>query len=163
MFNIREMVENDWEFVKEIYEQALIEGKSTFTKEVPTYENWDKSHLKDCRYIIEKDKKIIGWCSLSPTSSREVYKGVVEVSIYIHQKYRNIGAGKFLLNYLVKESEKKGYWSLISSIISSNINSIKLHEKCGFRQVGHREKIAKDIFGIWQNTVLYEKRSKIIF
>lgn len=163
MFNIREMISNDWEFVKEIYEQALIEGKATFTKESPTYENWEKNHLKDCRYVLEKDKKIIGWCSLSSTSSRDVYKGVVEVSIYIHQKFRNIGAGKFLLNYLIKESEKKGYWSLISSIISSNVNSIKLHEKCGFRQVGYREKIAKDIFGVWQDTFLYEKRSKIIF
>ncbi|WP_294704242.1 GNAT family N-acetyltransferase [uncultured Fusobacterium sp.] len=160
---IREMKKEDWESIKEIYSQALLEGKSTFNKDLPTYQEWDKNHLQDCRYVVERNESIIAWCSLAATSSREVYRGVVEVSIYVHQQYRGKGVGKKLLTHLCIESEKKGYWTLYSGILANNIESRKLHLNCGFREIGYREKIAKDIFGEWQDTVIYEKRSKIIF
>lgn len=160
---IREMKKEDWESIKEIYNQALLEGKSTFNKDLPTYQEWNKNHLQDCRYIVERNESIIAWCSLAATSSREVYRGVVEVSIYVHQQYRGKGVGKKLLTHLCIESEKKGYWTLYSGILANNIESRKLHLNCGFREIGYREKIAKDIFGEWQDTVIYEKRSKIIF
>lgn len=160
---IREMKKEDWESIKEIYNQALLEGKSTFNKDLPTYQEWDKNHLQDCRYVVERNESIIAWCSLAATSSREVYRGVVEVSIYVHQQYRGKGVGKKLLTHLCIESEKKGYWILYSGILANNIESRKLHLNCGFREIGYREKIAKDIFGEWQDTVIYEKRSKIIF
>lgn len=160
---IREMKKEDWESIKEIYNQALLEGKSTFNKDLPTYQEWDKNHLQDCRYIVERNESIIAWCSLAATSSREVYRGVVEVSIYVHQQYRGKGVGKKLLTHLCIESEKKGYWTLYSGILANNIESRGLHLSCGFREIGYREKIAKDIFGEWQDTVIYEKRSKIIF
>ena len=160
---IREMKKEDWESIKEIYSQALLEGKSTFNKDLPTYQEWNKNHLQDCRYIVERNESIIAWCSLAATSSREVYRGVVEVSIYVHQQYRGKGVGKKLLTHLCIESEKKGYWTLYSGILANNIESRKLHLNCGFREIGYREKIAKDIFGEWQDTVIYEKRSKIIF
>lgn len=160
---IREMKKEDWESIKEIYNQALLEGKSTFNKDLPTYQEWNKNHLQDCRYVVERNESIIAWCSLAATSSREVYRGVVEVSIYVHQQYRGKGVGKKLLTHLCIESEKKGYWTLYSGILANNIESRKLHLNCGFREIGYREKIAKDIFGEWQDTVIYEKRSKIIF
>ena len=160
---IREMKKEDWESIKEIYNQALLEGKSTFNKDLPTYQEWDKNHLQDCRYVVERNESIIAWCSLAATSSREVYRGVVEVSIYVNQQYRGKGVGKKLLTHLCIESEKKGYWTLYSGILANNIESRKLHLNCGFREIGYREKIAKDIFGEWQDTVIYEKRSKIIF
>lgn len=49
-------------------------------------------------------------------------------------------------------------WTLQSSIMQENKASIKLHEKCGFRMVGYRERIGIDSEGIWRNTVLMEKR-----
>lgn len=162
-YSIRDMVKEDWNQVKEIYAEALKDGKSTFTKEVPSYEEWDKNHLKDCRFVLEKDDKVVGWCALSKTSARDVYKGVVEISIYFDKDYRGMGLGEVLMDYLCKESERIGYWTLVSVILSVNFPSIKLHEKCGFRKVGYREKIAKDIFGRWQDTFLYEKRSQIIW
>lgn len=159
---IREMKKEDWESVKEIYNQALLEGKSTFNKDLPTYQEWNKNHLEDCRYVVEVNGSIIAWCSLAATSSREVYKGVVEVSIYVHHQYRGKGFGKKLLTHLCIESEKKGYWTLYSGIFANNIESRRLHLSCGFREIGYREKIAKDIFGEWQDTFIYEKRSKTL-
>ncbi|WP_335621883.1 GNAT family N-acetyltransferase [Chryseobacterium camelliae] len=69
--------------------------------------------------------------------------------------------GTLLLNELIKQSEANGIWTLQSGIFSENKGSIRLHEKCGFRRVGYRERIAKKN-GIWKDTVLMERRSTIV-
>ncbi|MGN0350807.1 MAG: GNAT family N-acetyltransferase [Roseburia sp.] len=158
---IREMVPNDWKRVAEIYEQGLERGISTFNTECPSYEEWDKSHVKECRYVFVADEKVVGWIAISPSSGRCVYRGCVEVSIYIDEAYQGRGIGTKLLEKLCEETEKAGYWSLYSAIFSINKASIALHKKCGFREIGYREKIAKDRFGVWQNTTMMERRNQI--
>lgn len=160
--NIREMKESDWERVVAIYGEAVEEGKSTVDTQCPSFEKWDKGHEKQCRYVIEDDGEVAGWCAISPTSSKKAYYGLVEVSIYIDRNHRGKGLGEKLLKYLCSESEKKGYWTLYSCIFSENEASIKLHEKCGFRMIGYREKSSKDRFGVWQDTSLMERRNSII-
>lgn len=155
---IRKMEKTDWSRVKEIYEQSLLKGESTFNIFCPDYKEWDSSHLKDCRYVAEIDDRVVGWIAISPTSSRDAYKGVVEVSIYIDSFHQGCGIGTQLLETLCKQSELYGYWCLYASIFSINTASIHLHKKCGFREIGFRERIAKDRFGRWQNTILMEKR-----
>ena len=107
------------------------------------------------------DGTIAGWCALSPTSAREAYTGVVEVSIYIDQGYRNRGIGTRLLRKLCEMSRERGYWCLYAAIFPINSASIELHKKCGFREIGCREKIARDRFGVWQNTTIMELRNSI--
>lgn len=159
---IREMLPSDWQRVSKIYAEALAEGWSTFNTVCPTKAEWNAAHLKDCRYVILQDTKVIGWCSLAPTSSREPYRGVAEVSIYVDKEYRNMGVGTKLLTHLCAESEKKGYWTLYAAVLEGNEVSMALHKKCGFREVGYREKIARDRFGNWRNTTIFEKRSRVI-
>ena len=71
------------------------------------------------------------------------------------------GLGTYLLEHLCSVTEQLGYWCLYAAIFSKNTASIALHKKCGFRVVGTREKIAKDVDGIWRDTVIMERRSKI--
>lgn len=160
---IRAMTPADWPQVSAIYEQGLQGGTSTFNTVCPTWEEWDKSHLPQCRFVTEEKGIVTGWAAISPTSSRPVYRGVVEVSIYIHQNWRGQGVGKRLLSHLCDESEKEGFWTLYVSIFAVNKASLALHEKCGFRRIGCREKISKDRFGVWQDTIIMERRSKTIF
>ena len=159
---IREMRTEDWDRVKSIYKQGIQTGYSTFNTECPAYAEWDAAHLKTCRYVCETDGWVCGWVALSPTSARSAYRGVVEVSIYVDDAFRRQGIGTELLNRVSAESEKQGFWSLYSVIFSVNEASIRLHQKCGFRVIGYREKIAKDRFGSWQNTTVMEKRSALI-
>ncbi len=156
---IRAMDENDWERVAEIYRQGLEIGTATFNTECPSFEEWDKGHLKECRFVYEQDENVLGWAAVSPPSSRCAYKGCVEMSVYVDQNHRGQGVGTSLVKELLAQSEKAGYWSIYSAIISINRASIELHKKCGFREIGYREKIAKDRFGVWQNTTLMEYRS----
>lgn len=158
---VRDMKPDDWGRITEIYQQGLDRGISTFNTVCPSYQEWDKSHIKECRYVYEKAGIVVGWVAISPTSARYAYRGSVEVSIYIDDTFRGKGIGTKLLNKLGEESEKAGYWSIYSAIFSINEASIALHRKCGFREIGYREKIAKDRFGKWQNTILMEKRNNI--
>ena len=156
---IRKLDINDWKPVAEIYRQGIQTKKATFEKSVPPWIEWDKRHLAVCRFVAELDKKVIGWAALLPVSSRKVYKGVAETSIYVSQKFSGKGVGKLLLNAVIEESERRGIWSLQAVIFPENKSSISLYKSCGFREIGFREKIAC-LDGVWKNTVLFEKRSR---
>lgn len=158
---IREMRDTDWEAVASIYGEGIETNIATFQREVPNYETWDKSHIKSCRIVAEDNGQVVGWVALTAISNRCVYAGVAEVSIYIKSDCRGKGIGEKLLQDVITASEKEGFWTLQSGIFEINTASIALHKKMGFRMVGYREKIAKDQGGVWQNTVLMERRSPI--
>lgn len=158
---IRPITKDNFSEVVDIYKQGLATNIATFQNDLPQWEDWNKGHLDFCRISIYENNKMLGWTALTPVSSRCVYAGVAEVSVYIAQKERGKGIGKILLNELIKQSEANGIWMLQSGIFSENQSSIKLHEKCGFRMVGYREKIGKKN-GIWKDNVLMEYRSKNI-
>lgn len=156
---IRPMSKNDWPEVSEIYKQGIESGDATFEQELPSFEEWDKRHLKFCRLIAEVDNKIVGWAALLPVSHRKVYEGVAEASIYVSVDFRGKEIGTKLLYKLIVESEKQNIWTLQASIFPENKASIKLNENLGFRKVGYREKIG-NMKGIWRDTFLFERRSK---
>lgn len=158
---MRCMTEKDWPNVRCIYEQGISSGIATFQTEVPSYEVWNAAHLTTGRLVAVVDEEVVGWVALSPTSSRCVYKGVAELSIYIVQNAQRKGVATKLLNELIQLSEQEGIWTLQSIIIEENKASLALHQKCGFRQVGYREKIARDQKGDWHNTILMERRSQV--
>lgn len=159
---IRKMIEEDWNSMMMIYKQSLEKGTVTFRTDCPTYEEWDKGHCQECRFVYELDNKVVGYTMIAPTSSRESYRGVVELSIFVDENYLRKGIGTQLLTTLCDETEKYGYWTLYAAIFSVNTASIELHKKCGFRIVGEREKIAKDRFGNWQSTTIMERRNGIM-
>jgi len=47
---------------------------------------------------------------------------------------------------------------LQAQILAANRPSIALHEKCGFRRVGYRERYGQ-IDGVWRDVFLFERRS----
>lgn len=153
------MQESDWDRVAEIYRQGIESNCSTFETKCPEYAAWNAAHLEICRLVCEDDGTVSGWAALSPTSGRAVYRGVAEVSIYVAEKAKHSGVGTALLTRMIRESERAGIWTLQSGIFAVNHASLALHRKCGFRMVGVREKIARNRFGMWQDTVLMERRS----
>jgi phosphinothricin acetyltransferase len=149
---------SDWNSVSSIYLEGISTGNATLETDAPNWEKWDSEHLASCRLIAKDDDTVLGWAALSPVSGRCVYGGVAEVSIYIAEPARGKGVGRQLFERLIEESEKNELWTLQSGILQENITSIKLHEKCGFRIIGVRERIGQRD-GIWRNVVLMERRS----
>lgn len=158
---IEEMKPEDWAVVREIYLEGIATGNATFQKEAPSWEQWHKGHANEGRIVARTADCLLGWAALSPVSSRCVYNGVAEVSVYVSTQHQGKGTGSLLLDALIKVSESNGYWTLQAGIFPDNVSSIKLHEKHGFRVVGRREKIGK-MGGIWRDTLLLERRSKTV-
>jgi Sortase and related acyltransferases len=161
-YTIEEMKASDWEEVVQIYLEGINTGIATFQNSIPNFEDWNNGHIKSCRLVAKSEGKVLGFAALSPTSSRPVYSGVAEVSIYIGENHRGLGIGHALMTNIIKLSEENNFWTLQSGIIRENTTSIELHKKCGFREIGFREKVAKMDNGIWHDTVLMEHRSAIV-
>jgi len=159
--HITNFSEEDWEKIKAIYKEGIETGYSTLETEVPTWENWEKNLVEECKLVARSQDEVLGWAVISKFSSRKVYSGVADVSIYIKESARGKGLGEKLLDALIEESEKQGYWTLQSKIFPNNTVSIKLHLKCGFRKVGIREGLGKRK-GKSQDILLMERRSKVV-
>jgi phosphinothricin acetyltransferase len=161
MYELGGMSPNDWAEVACIYREGIDSGHATFETEVPSWETWDAAHLPFARLVAIEKGSIIGWAALSRVSARKVYSGVSEVSVYVAENLRGQGIGLNLLEALIRESELNEIWTLQASIFPENAASIRLHQRCGFREVGRRERIAK-LRGVWRDTVLLERRSGVV-
>lgn len=153
--------DTDWAGVRSIYLEGIATGNATFETSAPEWEKWDEGHLASCRYVARADEEILGWAALSRVSSRCVYAGVAEVSVYVAAKARGRKIGTRLLRRLIEESEREGMWTLQAGIFPENTASIELHTRAGFRVVGRREKIGQ-FAGRWRDTLLLERRSAAI-
>jgi L-amino acid N-acyltransferase YncA len=157
---IRSMRAEDAEQVLEIYQDGLDTGDASFETVAPTWERWDAAHLPDHRYVclVSTAGRVIGWVALAPVSTRAVYAGVAELSIYVGGRARGLGVGTALLRAVIDSSEAAGIWSLQTGIFPENTASLALHERAGFRVVGIRERIGRH-HGRWRDVVFLERRS----
>jgi L-amino acid N-acyltransferase YncA len=152
---MRDVRSEDWPCVAEIYWDGMRDGLATFETEVPSWEEWDDAH--PLRLVAELEGEVVGWAALSPASARRCYSGVAENSVYVARHVRGRGIGRALLEALVKRARLAGVWTIQTSIFPENRASLALHEACGFRVVGRRERIGKRD-GLWRDTLLLEQR-----
>lgn len=161
MNNIRGIKAEDWSEIAKIYKQGIDSKIATFQDYVPTYEVWNSKYIDGLKVVFEEEGKILGFAALGKVSERNVYSGVLVLTIYIDENSKGKGIGTKLIHYLSRLSDEFGYWVIQSEIIAMNEASINLHKKCGFRLIGIKEKIGKMDNGVWHDLVLMEKRSKI--
>ena len=154
------MKPGDWEQVRSIYLEGIATGHTTFETDAPSWEKWDAGHLEFARLVARRADTVLGWAALSPVSKRDAYRGVAELSVSIAEQNRGQGIGRALLEALINESERNEIWTLQAAIFPENTASVKLHLRCGFREVGRRERIGK-LNGSWRDTLLFERRSNI--
>jgi L-amino acid N-acyltransferase YncA len=83
------------------------------------------------------------------------------VSVYVSEPARGTGVGRLLLEELVARSEQAGYWRLSAGVFPENEVSIRLHEACGFRVIGVRERLG-ELGGVWRDAVWLERRSQVV-
>jgi len=160
-FSVVSMAPDHWPSVRDIYAEGIATGNATFETDLPSWEKWDRSHRTEGRLVaIDSSGQVSGWAALSPVSSRNVYRGVAEVSVYVATTARGRGIGRSLLSRLAQESEAVGIWTLQAGIFPENSASIALHKSHGFREVGVRRRIGK-LRDTWRDVVLLERRSQI--
>ena len=154
------MQPDDWSSVRAIYLEGITAGNATFETTAPDWEAWDRARLPCCRLVARHGSDVLGWAALSPVSSRRVYAGVTEASIYVATPAQRRGVGSALLAALIEASEREGIWTLQASIFPENAASLAMCRRAGFRVVGTRERIGQ-MHGRWRDTILLERRSSI--
>jgi phosphinothricin acetyltransferase len=144
-----------------IYQQGLAEGNASFETQAPAWAAFDAAKLPGHRHVaVAGDTgEVIGWAAVCAVSSRCVYAGVVEHSVYVDPAARGRGAGRALLRALIDSTEAAGVWTIESGIFPENTASLRLHERAGFRVVGTRERLGCH-HGRWRDVVLVERRSQ---
>jgi phosphinothricin acetyltransferase len=150
---VRPLEAGDWPEVARIYADGIATGNATFETEVPSWERWDAAHLAEHRFVAVESGSVIGWIALTAYSDRCCYEGVADLSVYVAPEARGRGVGRLLVECVVASSERGGIWTL-----AENAASLALHQRCGFRTVGTRERIGKRD-GAWRDVVLLERRA----
>ena len=163
--NVRPMQNADWVEVEKIYRAGIATGNATFEAEPPTWEQFDAGKLKVGRLVATHDRSVIGWVAASAVSTRDVYRGVVEHSVYVDPTAAGKGVGRQLVESFIAAAEASGIWTIQSSIFPENTASLALHDHAGFRRIGTRERIALMNYGPWagqwRDTILVEHRQAI--
>jgi L-amino acid N-acyltransferase YncA/DNA-binding transcriptional ArsR family regulator len=154
---VRALEPRDWAAVRRIYAEGITTGHATFETEVPDRRDLDRAWLPDHRWVADLDGQVVGWTALRATSTRPVYSGVAESSIYVGDGHRGRGVGTALIHRQVCAADEAGLWTLQTSIFPENRASIALHHSAGYRTLGVRERIGQH-HGTWRDTVFLERR-----
>jgi phosphinothricin acetyltransferase len=150
----------DWPEVARIYAAGIATGNATFETTVPSWEAWDAGHLAAHRFVATEDGAVAGWIALSAYSDRCCYEGVADLSVYVAPEARGRGIGRTLVEAAIASSEAAGIWTLQAGVMAENTASLSLHQGCGFRIVGTRERLGQ-LHGEWRDVVLLERRADI--
>jgi phosphinothricin acetyltransferase len=164
---ITRMSEKDWLPVQGIYQQGIDTGQATFEDSPPaSWKDWSEKFMPEFSLVCLEADRVVGWAAVSAVSSREIYRGVGEVSVYVAAHCRGEGIGKMLLDEVIRVSEQGGFWTLQAGIFPENQASIQLHLNSGFREVGRRKRIGKMNYGPWKgqwrDVILLERRSSVV-
>jgi L-amino acid N-acyltransferase YncA/ubiquinone/menaquinone biosynthesis C-methylase UbiE len=157
---IRPMRDADAAEVLAIYQAGLDTGQASFETAAPAWEAFDAGKLPLHRYVAADAAtgQVLGWVAASAVSSRCVYAGVIEHSVYVAAARHSGGIGAALLTALIGSAEAAGVWTIQSGVFPAIAAGLRLHERAGFRVVGTRERIGCH-HGRWRDTVLIERRS----
>ncbi|EEP75035.1 GCN5 N-acetyltransferase [Micromonospora sp. ATCC 39149] len=159
---IRPMVAADADRVLAIYRAGLDGGDASFETVAPTWAEFDATRSAAHRLVAVDDTgAVLGWVAVSPTSTRPVYAGVVEHSVYVDPAARGRGVARLLLDALIAATEAARIWTIQSGVFPENVASLALHARAGFRVVGVRERVGRH-HGRWRDVVLLERRSAVI-
>jgi phosphinothricin acetyltransferase len=145
-----------------IYQAGLDAGQSSFEVTAPSWEEFDAAKLSAHRHVAvdAATGRVLGWAAASAVSSRCVYAGVIEHSVYVDPARHRGGIGAAVLAALSGSAEAAGIWTIQSGVFPENTASLRLHRQAGFRVVGTRERIGRH-HGRWRDVVLIERRSPL--
>lgn len=91
--------------------------------------------------VVEEGGKIGGYAYSSKWKGRCAYRFSVEATIYLDPDWTGKGLGVELYTALIDAIKAASMRSIIGGIALPNDASIRLHERLGFKKVGHFEKV----------------------
>jgi L-amino acid N-acyltransferase YncA len=145
---LRDAIEADLPAIVEIHNAAITAATSTAQLEPVTVEGrreWFRAHCP-AQYpiwVAELDGAIAGWLSFREFLPRCAYRGTVEISVYVSERFRRRGIGRKLLQQAITRGPQLGVRSLVGLIFGHNEPSIALFRAAGFERWGLLPGIAR--------------------
>jgi L-amino acid N-acyltransferase YncA len=145
--------------IARIYGEGIDDGLATFEtrpRRADEVASWVEEGFP---LVVVEDERgaVVAWASAPPyRPRREAYAGVAEFSVYVARGERGRGAGRAAMEALVRETESRGFWKLVSRIFPENEASLALCRALGFREVGVYRRHAK-LDGEWRDVVIVER------
>lgn len=147
-----------------IYRLGMDSGNATFETELPDWTAFFDGKIPGQRFVARDADRLLGWAVLSTAvPGRAAYRGVAEVSVYVHPDAQGRGVGRALLDTVIESSERAGIWTLLAGIFPENKPSIALHLAAGFRLIGIQERVGHHPLADqprWRDVARLERRSQ---
>ncbi|MCG7406714.1 N-acetyltransferase family protein [Paenibacillus sp. ACRRX] len=160
--SIRDAQRDDLDAIVHIYNSTVwsrLVTADTSPVTVQSREGWFQEHTPDFRplWVVEQDGEICAWFSFQSFYGRPAYNATAEVSIYIDERYRGHGLGKYLLERAMEACPELGIRSLLGFIFGHNEPSLALFQRYGFEQWACLPKVA-ELDGIERDLIIVGKR-----
>ncbi|MDR1316597.1 MAG: GNAT family N-acetyltransferase [Spirochaetales bacterium] len=138
---IRPITLADTAAVTDIYNYYIVNTTASF-EELPITPLEMENRIRNITskfpwLILEENGTIAGYAYLSTWKERVSYRYTAEVSIYLKFGNESRGMGSMLMKHLLKKNGKSNIHILTACIALPNLRSVGLHEKFGFKKVGH--------------------------
>lgn len=145
---LRDAAESDLPAIVAIYNAAILTRMATAQLEpvsVNERHSWFRAHTPNEHpiWVMEEAGRVAGWLSFSIFIPRDAYRVTAELSVYVHDDFRQRGIGAALLGAALTRAPDLGLTTLLGLIFGHNEPSLRLFEKFGFARWGHLPQIAQ--------------------
>jgi L-amino acid N-acyltransferase YncA len=138
--------------ISDIYNYFVRETVITFEETpVTTDDVAQRITVIGARYpwlVVEQDGAVVGWAYAGEWKARSAYRFSVETSVYVGVGHHGRGIGTALYEALLTELRARKLHSAVGIVALPNPASIALHEKLGFKKIGHFAEVGWK-FGRW--------------
>ena len=159
---VRPATAGDLAAVNEIYNQYVVEAHYTFDLEPMSIEarrEWFTHYAETGRhrvFVAVSEGHVVGYACSSRFRPKPAYETSVETSVYLAPDAIGRGAGSRLYETLFKALEGEDVHRAYAGIALPNPASIGLHERFGFKHVGHFTEQGRKFDRYW-DVAWYEK------
>jgi len=105
---IRDLRPDDWPEVARIYAEGIATRNATFETDVPSWDKWAGVHRPIPRLVATVAGEVVAWAAVAPVSTRPIYSGVAEISLYVAKQARGQGVGRALMSVAHRELNVPG-------------------------------------------------------
>jgi len=105
--------------------------------------------------VTESEGGIVGYTYATHWKLRSAFRYTVESAVYLRPGSTGRGTGHEMYKTLIAQLQQRGIHSVIGGIALPNPASIALHEKLGFRKIGHFPEVGWKL-GTWIDVGYWE-------
>jgi L-amino acid N-acyltransferase len=158
---IRPATTSDVPGISAIYNEVIANSTAVYRETLASLDdrlNWlqDRSAKNFPVLIAEDERGVAGVASFGDFRAWPCYQFTVEHSVHVRSDVRGTGIGGSLMKTIIPLAAELGKHVMIAGVDADNKNSIRFHEKLGFKKVAHFEEVGFK-FGRWLDLVFLQR------